>query len=120
MLRTLSECATGTAADASLLALFTRPADIVAWLARWRARLALERPDGLARSASMRRANPAYIPRNHQIERMIAAAIDGDDFAPFETLCEVLSAPFEPRPQFADYALAPQPAERVLQTFCGT
>jgi uncharacterized protein YdiU (UPF0061 family) len=68
----------------------------------------------------MRAANPAYIPRNHRVEAMIRAAVDRNDFAPFEELLAVLAKPFEDQPEFAHYAEPPQKHERVLQTFCGT
>jgi uncharacterized protein YdiU (UPF0061 family) len=35
-------------------------------------------------------------------------------------LHRVLSRPYEDQPAFAAYAAAPQPEERVMQTFCGT
>jgi uncharacterized protein YdiU (UPF0061 family) len=67
----------------------------------------------------MRSANPRYIPRNHRVEEAIAAAVRGD-YAPFETLVTVLSAPFGDQPAFARYADPPRPEEVVHQTFCGT
>jgi uncharacterized protein YdiU (UPF0061 family) len=67
----------------------------------------------------MRRANPAFIPRNHRIEAMIAAAVRGD-FAPFETLIEVLAKPYDDQPDFAHLADPPKREERVEKTFCGT
>ena len=48
------------------------------------------------------------------------AAVNGDDFAPFEELLAVLSKPFEDQPAYAAYADAPEPHQCVLQTFCGT
>jgi serine/tyrosine/threonine adenylyltransferase len=63
--------------------------------------------------------NPAYIPRNHRIEAVIRAAEAGD-FLPFEELGEVLSRPFDPRPEFAAYEDPPQEHEQVRATFCGT
>jgi uncharacterized protein YdiU (UPF0061 family) len=68
----------------------------------------------------MRAVNPAFIPRNHRIEAAIRAAEDRDDLAPFDELVRVLERPFEDQPEFASYALPPQPQERVLRTFCGT
>ena len=65
-------------------------------------------------------ANPALIPRNHRIEQMIVAAVERDDFAPFERLVAALARPFEDQEGYADLSAAPQPGERVLQTFCGT
>jgi uncharacterized protein YdiU (UPF0061 family) len=68
----------------------------------------------------MRKANPAFIPRNHRIEQAIQAAVEDDDFSLFEALLKVLAKPYEDQPAFAPYAEPPLPAERVLQTFCGT
>jgi len=89
-------------------------------LPRWRARLAQEPGDAAARSEAMRGVNPAFIPRNHRVEAMIRAAVDRNDFAPFEELLAVLSKPFADQPEFAHYMEPPKQHERVLQTFCGT
>lgn len=90
------------------------------WARRWRARLSAEATTPETRAESMQLANPAYIPRNHRVEQVIVAAVERSDFAPFEELVEVLAAPYVARAAFAAYANPPQPAERVLQTFCGT
>jgi uncharacterized protein YdiU (UPF0061 family) len=68
----------------------------------------------------MRRFNPAYIPRNHRIAQAIGAAGDREDFGPFEELMRVLARPYQDQKNFEAYERPPQPAERVLQTFCGT
>jgi uncharacterized protein YdiU (UPF0061 family) len=91
-----------------------------AWAARWRQRLATETFELPARRAMMRAANPAFIPRNHRIEAVIAAAVERDDFAPFEELLAVLAKPFDDQPGFAHYMDPPEEHERVCQTFCGT
>ena len=64
--------------------------------------------------------HPAYIPRNHRVEAMIMAAVEEQDFGPFEELLGVLLHPYEERPEFELYTRPPQPHERVLATFCGT
>jgi uncharacterized protein YdiU (UPF0061 family) len=51
---------------------------------------------------------------------VIQAAVNNDDYAPFEELLTVLSKPFDDQPEFAAYADPPMPDQRVLQTFCGT
>jgi uncharacterized protein YdiU (UPF0061 family) len=68
----------------------------------------------------MREANPAYIPRNHLVEAALNAAIERQDFQPFEELSDVLSRPFEERAGLERYATPARPEERVRQTFCGT
>ncbi|TDL91340.1 protein adenylyltransferase SelO family protein, partial [Meridianimarinicoccus aquatilis] len=72
---------------------------------------------GGADTDAMARANPTLIPRNHQIEAMIAAALDGD-FAPFQRLNDALAHPFDPAPD--DLTAPPKPAQEVQATFCGT
>jgi uncharacterized protein YdiU (UPF0061 family) len=100
--------------------LFATPDAYDTWAAHWRQRLASEPQDAATRRSAMRRANPAYIPRNHRVEAALAAAIERDDFAPFEELLKVLSRPFEDQPEFVAYAEPPAPEQRVCQTFCGT
>ena len=64
---------------------------------------------------------PLYIPRNHRVEAALTAAIERDDYGPFEELLTVLARPFEERPEFAAYAQPPSEEEqRNFRTFCGT
>jgi uncharacterized protein YdiU (UPF0061 family) len=118
--RRLGAAAADPAADAAVRALFTDPSAYDGWAARWRQRLAQEPQDAATRAAAMRAVNPAFIPRNHRVEAVIQAAVQGDDFGPFEELLQVTSRPYEDQPAFAHYAEPPQPHERVTQTFCGT
>jgi uncharacterized protein YdiU (UPF0061 family) len=67
----------------------------------------------------MAKANPAYIPRNHRIEQMIEAAVQGD-YAPFDRLMRVLASPYEAQPDEADLRRPPAKDEVVEATFCGT
>ncbi|HEY8076420.1 MAG TPA: YdiU family protein [Labilithrix sp.] len=113
--RLLCACADDASKDAEAAALFAHPGAFHDWAVAWRARLAR----GGAGADAMRRANPAYIPRNHRVEQMIASAERGD-FAPFETLLDVVTRPFEDRPEHARFAEKPLPEERVVATFCGT
>ncbi|CAN5875804.1 YdiU family protein [soil metagenome] len=118
--RRLTDAAADPDNDDVVRSLFIDTAAIDAWLARWRQRLEREPGDTVARRDAMRRVNPAYTARNHRVEAVIRAAEDNDDFAPFEELLDVLSRPFDDRPEFAPYAEPPQEHERVLRTFCGT
>ena len=89
------------------------------WLADWKSRCAVEPQSGAERAAAMRAVNPRYIPRNHRIEELIAAAVGGD-FAPFDRFMAVLTKPFDEQSEFEAYAAPPRPEQRVEQTFCGT
>ncbi|MDZ7643321.1 MAG: YdiU family protein [Woeseiaceae bacterium] len=86
---------------------------------RWRARLREQDAGPGTVTAMMNSVNPLFIARNHRVEEAIRDAIDGD-LSTFEELNVVLSRPFEEQPRFTHYAAAPQPHERVTQTFCGT
>ncbi len=106
--------------DDKARSLFADPARYEAWASRWRERLAREPQDADTRRAAMRSVNPVYIPRNHRVEAVLAAAIERDDYRPFEEFLGVLARPFEERPEFADYA-GPAPIDQgVYRTFCGT
>jgi uncharacterized protein YdiU (UPF0061 family) len=96
------------------------PPGFSSWLAQWRARLAREPATPEAIATALRKVNPAYIPRNHRIEEVIAAAVERSDFAPFHALHAILQRPFDEQPGAAAYREPPLPHERVQNTFCGT
>ncbi|MCW9015018.1 MAG: YdiU family protein [Gammaproteobacteria bacterium] len=106
--------------DTKLRDLFVNREAMDAWLVRWRQRLAFESMTDAERQASMQSVNPVYIPRNHQIEAVIRAAEDDNDFAPFHALHDVLQNPFQRQQGKDSYLLPPAPDEVVQQTFCGT
>jgi serine/tyrosine/threonine adenylyltransferase len=118
--RRLSDAAREPATERDVRRLFADPAAYDDWALRWQQRLSNEPQDPATRQAAMRSVNPAFIPRNHRVEAVIEAAVNRDDFASFEELLTVLSKPFEDQPAFAPYAEAPEPHQRVRQTFCGT
>ncbi|MFC3285999.1 protein adenylyltransferase SelO [Litchfieldella rifensis] len=118
--RHLCDAAESPAADPQLVELFEQPDAIEAWLTRWRERLTRETAGPGVIAARMRAVNPVYIPRNHRVEQALAAAIDEDDFAPFEELREVLARPFEEQPGREAYTQPASLQEQVFRTFCGT
>jgi serine/tyrosine/threonine adenylyltransferase len=118
--RRLADAAGGVGGDATVRTLFSDPASFDGWAKRWRERLACE--NGITseqRSAAMRAANPAFIPRNHLVEEALSAAVS-DDLSAFETLLAVLSRPYDDQPDSSRYAEPPRPDQIVRQTFCGT
>lgn len=94
---------------------FTDPSSYDSWCENWTARLQSE-PDP---QAIMQRANPVFIPRNHRIEQMIEAAVNGD-YSRFDRLNTVLKTPYELQPDHTDLARPPTNSETVKATFCGT
>src|SRR5216683_6690691 len=118
--RRLSDAALDASGDAGVRQLFADPTAYDEWAGRWRQRTGDEPQYPAGRQTAMRAVNPGFIPRNHRVEAVIEAAVNRNDFAPFEELLTVLSKPYEDQPAFAGYAQAPEPDQRVLQTFCGT
>jgi uncharacterized protein YdiU (UPF0061 family) len=118
--RGLCDAALGDAGVTTLRKMFADTAAFDLWIAEWRARMAREDEDETERAEVMRDINPLFIPRNHQIEAVIAAAIERNDFTPFEEMVEALANPYEQQDRFTDYARPPLAEEQVFQTFCGT
>ena len=117
--RRLCDAAEDAGADAHVAPLFRDPGAFGDWAGRWRARAAREDVSGAERAKAMRRANPAFIPRNHRVEEALRAAGEGD-LAPFETLAKVLSRPYEDQPEAAHLMEPPGEEQRGYRTFCGT
>ena len=88
------------------------PAPFQEWHQRW---LAVGTPD----LSIMDSVNPAFIPRNHRVEEVIAAAYNGD-FDPFHTLHKVLQTPYSEQPDADVFCRPPAAGEVVKATFCGT
>jgi uncharacterized protein YdiU (UPF0061 family) len=118
--RRLCASAADAAADAEVASLFANAGAFHDWAEAWRRRLAEEDTTAEARASAMRLVNPAFIPRNHRIEELIAAAVIRNDFEPFEKLVKVLERPYEDQPELASLNEPPKPEQRVTATFCGT
>jgi uncharacterized protein YdiU (UPF0061 family) len=54
------------------------------------------------------------------VEAALEAAVEHEDFQPFEQLLDVVSHPYQDRPDLERYSTPARPNECVLQTFCGT
>jgi uncharacterized protein YdiU (UPF0061 family) len=90
---------------------YERTSGLRDWQQKWASRLGA--------GADRLKQNPAYIPRNHLVEEALQAAKDGD-FAPFETLVDIVRHPFELQNVDLRYLMPAREDERVIQTFCGT
>jgi serine/tyrosine/threonine adenylyltransferase len=118
--RRLCDAAEGRGGDEGVRALFADPGAYDSWAAVWRHRLEEESVSAPARAAAMRMANPAVIPRNHLVQAVIDAAMERQDFQPFEELLDVVTRPYEDKPGLERYTTPARPEECVTQTFCGT
>lgn len=89
------------------------------WHALWQDRLAQDGDSPSQVVALMKTVNPVAIPRNHRVEEALTAAEEQNDFAPLQTLLDVVCEPFTERPGLAAY-LEPPTDECGYRTFCGT
>ncbi len=116
--RALSQLLRGD--DQPLHAMLGSDAPVDEWLAAWRLRLAADGRDPLAVAGEMDGVNPLYVPRNHQVERVLEAANVGE-LGPFRELLDLVTHPFHERPGMEAFAEpAPDAFARTHQTFCGT
>lgn len=89
------------------------------WSQQWKS--ALESAHAISDAhRRMAARNPVVIPRNHWVEKAIAAATDNNDFSVFHRLADTWQSPFTYRESDRDLYGAPKPDEVVLRTFCGT
>lgn len=93
--------------------------DLSAWWSRYKVLCDADPRPVSERAREMQKTNPAFIPRNHRVEEVIAAAYGGD-IAPFNRLVEILKNPFEEQQAHEEFKRPPTPQEVVSATFCGT
>jgi uncharacterized protein YdiU (UPF0061 family) len=118
--RRLTDAAATPSELDSVRELFSETEAFDGWAASWRERLVRDSLTAEDRVALMRAANPAFIPRNHQVEAALAAAVEKDDFTAFERLLAVLSRPYDDQADAVAFTLPAPPSDRRYRTFCGT
>ena len=69
--------------------------ELEAWQGRLVARRGRQRQSPAEAQELMRRHNPAFIPRNHNVEEALDAATGGDDFSAVARLLDVLATPYD-------------------------
>ena len=93
--------------------------ELEAWHGRLMARRGRQPQSPAEAERLMQRHNPAFIPRNHNVEAALEAATSAGDYSLMMQLLDVLATPYDHSrdlPQFS----APGPSDRGYQTFCGT
>ena len=97
-----------------------RNAAFVEWHARWQARLSRQSESKQSSFCLMQANNPVIHPRNHHVEKALAAASERGDYSLIQQLLAAVTNPYTDAPEYRDYRTPPTPSERVHQTFCGT
>ena len=96
------------------------PSSFADWLPRWRARLDEENTKAEEIKNRLLSANAIYIPRNHKVEEALNSAANEHDLAPFLTLLEIISHPYEERPGLEAFSQPAPSGSAPYKTFCGT
>ncbi|MCW8931608.1 MAG: YdiU family protein [Gammaproteobacteria bacterium] len=98
---------------------FKQTTEFEQFYSSWKQRLDDQGSDVHEVKELMSQNNPVFIPRNHQVEKAIEQALEGN-YNHFHKLNKVLSKPFTFQEQYRDLIKAPLKEEIVHQTFCGT
>jgi serine/tyrosine/threonine adenylyltransferase len=88
----------------------------VAWLARYRARLAGEKNQ----RAAMEAVNPKYVLRNWVAEAAIRAVEDQNDTGPLDRILKLLQSPYDAHPGEEAFAAPPAPEFTGLCVSCSS
>ena len=97
----------------------TADTDVEAWHLRLMVRRGQQSQSRAEAETLMQRHNPAFIPRNHNVEAALEAATSAGDYSLMMQLLDVLARPYDHSRDLPPFS-APGPADRAYQTFCGT
>lgn len=104
----------------SVRALFEDPAVYDAWECDWRVRLGREKVSARDCADSMDKVNPIYIPRNHKVEEVLAAAVNHGNMSEFQDMLSVVTRPFDEVSGREGFEEPGNKTAVPYQTFCGT
>ena len=88
------------------------------WLQRWN-EIIQQNGGKAAAQELMHQYNPKVIPRNHWVENVLVAAVEGNR-KPFQQLLDILSVPYGKQSDKLQFQQVPQDFDDRYQTFCGT
>ena len=99
----------------------TADPEVEAWHRRLEARRERQPQSPAEAQDLMRRHNPAFIPRNHNVEEALEAAIGADDYSVMERLLDVLASPYDHGRELPMFSTPSTPStSSSYRTFCGT
>lgn len=113
------ELAQAPAHPKAYTARFADPAAADAWLQTYLLRLKQQAGNATERIASMNRANPLYVLRNHLAETAIQAAKQGDA-SEITTLLGLLQDPYTEKSGYESYAAVPPDWACTLEVSCSS
>lgn len=92
----------------------------VQWYSKWKALLAKQGTTMEVAIDTMQKYNPAFIPRNHLVEKALDDACNVNDFTLFHQLQEVLKNPYKNNDSYSQLQTVPVGGDKEYTTYCGT
>jgi len=101
--------------------LYSAAADWLAFYQQWQLLRAQDSQRNAIRcQQQMLAVNPAFIPRNHQIEQIIHQVTVEQELGLFQQFARDLTSPFALSADESRWAAVPEPTATPYRTFCGT
>lgn len=94
--------------------------DFLDWKSKWNLRQKRQNMSEEASKDNMKKYNPTVIPRNHQVEKALSAAVDNHDYTVLNDLVTVLRDPFNYDGANEEYMHGPEDTGVPYKTYCGT
>ena len=89
------------------------------WKSKWNLRQRRQNRSEEASIDNMKKYNPTIIPRNHQVEKALAAAVDNHDYTVLDNLVAAIRDPFNYGNIKEEY-MTPPNSSVPYKTYCGT
>ena len=93
--------------------------DFIVWKKRWEERLKLNNNSPEKFFKLMKSVNPLIIPRNHNVEKALTLANNGD-LTLFKRLIEIIKNPYHVNKNDLEFMCSAPHSDKKYQTFCGT
>lgn len=90
------------------------------WITEWLSYVKQQNIDIKQIKTSMDLANPAYIPRNHLVDKAIRECVEHQDYSLMDELLSVWHRPYHQQDKTEHLQCLPMADERIQNTFCGT
>lgn len=118
--RQLSDAIDSVHHQTLLLQTLDNQQDSKKWLTDWLAYIKQQTVDIKQIKIAMNLANPAYIPRNHLVDKAIRDCVENKDHILMNELLDVWRHPYQQQHNTEHLKCLPLAFERISQTFCGT
>lgn len=90
------------------------------WELLWKERLSRQEESYEESIELMKKNNPVVIPRNHQVEKALEAAVQKGDYSVMNELLDALSKPYDYSRNLDKYTEFPKKINKCYKTYCGT